>query len=128
MCGSGDLTSVRIEKPQRWSRDGQPPERSMIDVDEESLRAGLFPLVDLTQVSDFSCRNADGLQLRQQFFGPVGPEDHFDQFVDLLTVLDPFRVGRHTVCIRVDPKSRAETFPQTFTADCDLYGTVYRRK
>ena len=63
MCGSGDLTSVRIEEPQRWSRDGQPPERSMIDVDEEPLRAGLFPLVDLTQVLDFSCRNADGLQL-----------------------------------------------------------------
>src|SRR6478752_8454854 len=55
-----------FEEAQWWAGQLDRSEHRMLDVDQQALRAGLIPVVDLLQVLDLATGHADGGQLREQ--------------------------------------------------------------
>ena len=49
-----------FEEAQWWAGQLDRSEHRMLDVDQQALRAGLIPVVDLLQVLDLATGHADG--------------------------------------------------------------------
>src|ERR1700744_6071916 len=95
-------------------RAGQPDraEDRMLHVQDESLAAGLFPVVDAVQGLDLAGWDTELGQQRQERVERIGGEGLVDERDDLVPVPDPVGVRRDLRPRRVDAEGRAERAPQ----------------
>ena len=69
VLGPGHLGAVVGEEPQRWAGQRDRAEGRVVDVDQQTLAAGLLPLVDLVQPAHLPGRHVDLGQPREQRLG-----------------------------------------------------------
>src|SRR5215211_5335122 len=109
--GAGDLLALRGEESQRGTGELELTQRGVLDIDEQSLAAGLLPGVHLVDGPDLSGGDPDLVQSDQQIEGlPAGelPLDDLDQSV---AAGDALLVRLEARGDRVEVESRTELTP-----------------
>ena len=123
----GAACAVRVTSWPAGSknRSGGPASRSaaegvVVDVDEQSLAAGLLPGVHLVDGADLPGRDADLVEPGEQVRRLPAGEDALDELDEPLAVGDAFPVGRQAGSGGVEVEAGTEPPPQPFAADRDL--------
>ena len=95
-------------------------ERRVVDVDQQALRAGLLPVVDVVEGAHLAGRHPRLRQPLEPVLGRLVREQSLDHLDQLVAVGDAFGVGREARLGRVEPELRREGPPQPLRTARDL--------